>query len=247
MRLSPRRALPAVVAPTLLASLAVAAPSSAASAPAAVAAQDSRRASAVTLTIEPLWSGTGERIALTGEVFDARTYRALTNRPIALQSRVRGTTRWSTLIRLESNQDGAFRHVRTADRSRDYRAVYSGNSWYKPKQSSWERQTTKSGAKTRVSAKLHAVSSGAQLRGRVTKLWSSSIRPLKGVSVYVQARRPYGTYWFDAGRTSTDSKGYYTWRTSVKKDQCFRYRAIYKGNSNGWAGKSITTHWTSCS
>lgn len=245
MRLPSRRAT-ALLAPALAGSLAVAAPAAGATAPATESAPSAKRESVVTLTAQPLWSGTNERLYLTGEVFDGATYRPLTSRSIVMQSRVKGTTTWSTIARLESNENGTFRLERRADRSRDYRAIYSGNSWYASDQSNWERQTATAGTKVRMSARLYSISTGTAVRGRATKLWSSTVRPLRGANVSIQARRPYGSYWFDAGRTVTDANGYYTWKTATTRRECFRYRAIYKGNST-WAAKSVTTYWSTCS
>ena len=50
----------------------------------------------------------------------------------------------------------------------------------------------------------------------------------------------------DAGSTKTNGHGYFGWNTSVKPSACYRYRAIYKGNSNGWAAKSTTAEWSNC-
>ncbi|GAA8845130.1 hypothetical protein DUHN55_15350 [Helicobacter pylori] len=249
MRPSTRRAMILTATTALTVSLAPAASSTAAptAAPAADTAATAKRDVGLNLTVQPLWSGTNESLTTVGEVFDASTYRPLTGRRISIQARNVGSTTWRTVATPESNSNGAFLVRLTADRSKTYRAVYAGNAWYSYKQSNWERQRAKPGTKVRTSVKLKATSNGgSKVTGRVTQLWSNPVHPLKGVSVYIQARQAYGSYWFDAGATRTNSLGYYNWNTSVKPSACYRYRAIYKGNSSGWAAKSATGEWTSC-
>ena len=126
------------------------------------------------------------------------------------------------------------------------RQVYSGNAWYTGRHSNWERQTAKPGKWVRTTAKPVATSNGGtKVTGRITQLVASPTRPLRYVNVHIQARQAYGTYWFDAGSTKTNGHGYFGWNTSVKPSACYRYRAIYKGNSNGWAAKSTTAEWLS--
>lgn len=203
--------------------------------------------SAVNLTVEPLWSGVGETLVARGEVYDANTYRPLSNRSILFQARNVGSSSWTTIARPETNSDGAFRVNVSASRSRTYRAVYLGNPWYSYKQSNWERQTAKPGTIVRTSVRLYETKAGrTQVKGRLTKKWCSSIRPLMGAHVTIQARQAYGSYWFDAGTAKTNGHGYYAWSSSVKPNACYRYRAIYKGNST-WAAKSNETYWSNCS
>lgn len=215
-------------------------------APASTTRADARYESVVNLTVKPMWSGANEQLFIDGEVYDGRNYRPLTGRRIVLQSRIKGTSTWRNLAIKESNNNGAFRHIRRADRSRDYRAIYSGNSWFQSDQSGWQRQTTHDGIKVRTSARLYEIGSGSAVRGRLTQLWSSTVKPLKGANVTIEARRPYGTYWFTAGSTKTNHNGYYTWNTSIEPQQCYRYRAIYKGNYK-YAAKSKMVYWSSCS
>lgn len=206
-----------------------------------------KNTAALTLTVEPLWSGTGESLSAVGEAFDAKTYRPLAGRPLLFQARNLGSSKWSTISRPETNSDGSYRVNLKASRSRTYRTVYSGNAWYSSKHSNWERQTAAPGTKVRTSVRLYKNSAGGTLvKGRLTKLWSSSIRPLRAANVTIQARQAYGSYWFDAGKAKTNAHGYYAWNTSVKPSACYRYRAIYKGNST-WAAKSATTQWSNCS
>lgn len=201
---------------------------------------------ALNLTVEPLWSGAGEKLTARGEVYDATTYRPLAGRPLLFQARSLGSSTWTTIARPETNSNGAFRVNLAGTRSRTYRAVYSGNPWYSSKHSNWVRQTAAPGTKVRTSARLYPTrAGGTKVQGRLTKLWSSSTRPLRAANVYIQARQPYGSYWSDAGHAKTNAHGYYTWNTSVKPNACYRYRAIYKGDST-WAAKSTTTYWSNC-
>lgn len=206
-----------------------------------------KNTAALTLSVEPLWSGSGESLTAVGEAFDAKTYRPLDGRPLLFQARNLGSSTWSTISRPETNSDGSYRVNLKPNNSRTYRTVYLGNAWYAGKHSNWERQTAAPGTKVRTSVRLYKTSSGGtQVKGRLTKLWSSSIRPLRSANVTIQARQPYGSYWFDAGTAKTNGHGYYAWNTSVKPNACYRYRAIYKGNST-WAAKSNTTEWSNCS
>ena len=103
------------------------------------------------------------------------------------------------------------------------------------------------GGASNTTAKPVATSNGGtKVTGRITQLVASPTRPLRYVNVHIQARQAYGTYWFDAGSTKTNGHGYFGWNTSVKPSACYRYRAIYKGNSNGWAAKSTTAEWSNC-
>lgn len=211
-----------------------------------VGAARAKSTPALNLTVEPLWSGTGEKLVAIGEVFNAKTYRPLSGRPISVQARTLGSSTWRTVSRPETNANGAFRVDLKADRSKTYRAVYSGNAWYSAKQSNWERQTAAPGTKVRTSVRLYPTKAGgAKVQGRVTQLWTSRTRPLRGANVYIQARQAYGSYWFDAGRTKTNAHGYYNWNSKVRPNACYRYRAIYKGNST-WAAKSAQTQWSNC-
>lgn len=248
MRSRTRRAMALTATASLALTLGpIAGVSAAPASPAAATAATAKNAAALNLTVEPLWSGKGEALIARGEIFDAKTYRALSGRPLLFQARNLGSTTWATVARPESNSDGAFRVNLKADRSKTYRAVYVGNAWYSRKSSTWERQTTKSGTLVNTSVRLYQTSSGGtQVKGRLTKKWSSSIRPLMGANVTIQARQAYGSYWFDAGTTKTNGHGYYAWSTSVKPNACYRYRAIYKGNST-WAAKSNQTTWSNCS
>lgn len=248
MRSSTRRALALTATATLALSLGpiagTSASTSTAQSPAAVAA---KRESVVNLTVEPLWSGTNEKVVALGEVFDAGTYRPLAGRAVVFQARSLGSSTWATVARTETTADGAFRVDLLADRSKAYRAVYSGNAWYSGDHSNWERQTALPGTKVRTSVRLYPTAAGGtQVRGRLTKLWSSSIRPLRAANVTIEARQAYGSYWFDAGKVKTNAHGYYAWTSSVKPNACYRYRAIYKGNST-WAAKSAQTQWSNCS
>lgn len=212
-----------------------------------VGASSAKSTAALTLSVEPLWSGTGEKLTAVGEVYNAKTYRPLAGRPLLFQARNLGSSSWSTIARPETNADGSYRVNLTASRSRTYRAVYQGNAWYASKHSNWERQTAAPGTKVRTSVRLYPRSTGGtQVKGRLTKLWSSSIRPLRSANVTIEARQAYGSYWFTAGTAKTNGHGYYAWNTSVKPSSCYRYRAIYKGNST-WAAKSATTYWSNCS
>ncbi|WP_191564317.1 hypothetical protein [Janibacter melonis] len=237
-------ALPLTALVTSALALPLAAPAGAApggpSAPAAA-----KKYSEVILRAEPLWSGTGEQIELSGEAYDRDTYRALPNRVIRLESKPAGTSTWTRLANVETGSSGSFRLVRTADRSRTYRAVYAGNSWYYPDQSNWVGQTAKAGTKVRVSATLKADGTGARVNGRATKLWSSTTRPLWGANITIESAKAYSNSFSPAGTAKTNRHGYYTWKTSVSPKQCYRYRAIYKGNST-WAPKSTLASWSSC-
>lgn len=198
------------------------------------------------LRSEPLWSGTGEQIVLSGELFDAKTYRPLGNRPIRIDSKPAGTKTWKTMARLETNAHGSFQLTTRPDRSRTYRIWYSGNAWYKSDQSNWVHQTAKPGTKVRLSGKLKAEGTGSRLTGRATKLWSSSIRPLRAAHVHIEYAKAYSNSFSHAKTVKTNAHGYYTWKTSVNPKQCYRYRAIYKGNST-WAAKSTIASWSTCS
>lgn len=248
MRPSTRRAMVLTATTALAASLVPAASTSAApAAPAAPAATTVKSSPGFNLTVEPLWSGVNERLTVIGELYDSKTYRPLTGRSISLQARNVGSTTWRTVARPETNSNGAFSVSLTADRSKTYRAVYSGNAWYTGRHSNWERQTAKPGKWVRTTAKPVATSNGGtKVTGRITQLVASPTRPLRYVNVHIQARQAYGTYWFDAGSTKTNGHGYFGWNTSVKPSACYRYRAIYKGNSNGWAAKSTTAEWSNC-
>lgn len=249
MRPSTRRALALTATTALALSLAPTTGSAApvVAAPAATSAA-TKAESVVTLSVEPLWSGIGERLVAVGEVYNAATYRPLAGRRIIFQARDLGSSTWRTVATPETTSDGAYRIDLTAERSRTYRAVFAGNTWYASDQSNWERQTAKPGKKVRTSVRMYATSNGgSKVSGRVTALWSNPIRPLQGVRVYIQARQAYGSYWFDAGETRTNSNGYYNWNTSVKPSACYRYRAIYKGSTNGtWAAKSANGEWSNC-
>lgn len=212
-----------------------------------VGAAAAKSTPALTLSVEPLWSGSGEALTAVGEVYDSKTYRPLAGRPLLFQARNLGSSTWSTISRPETNSDGSYRVNLKPTRSRTYRAVYLGNAWYASKHSNWERQTAAPGTKVRTSVRLYKTNAGGtQVRGRLTQLWSSSIRPLRSAHVTIQARQPYGSYWFDAGKAKTNGHGYYSWNTAVKPNACYRYRAIYKGNAT-WAAKSNTTEWSNCS
>lgn len=243
----PTRAMSLTATAALALSLAPTAANAGTEASAATTAASAKRSSTVTITVQPLWSGIGEKLVARGEVYETDTYRPLANRSIVFQARNVGSSTWTTIARPETSSDGAFRVDLKPDRSKTYRAVYKGNAWYDGDHSNWERQTATPGTKVRTSVRLYQTSTGGtQVRGRLTKLWSSSIRPLRSANVYIQARQAYGTYWFDAGHTKTNGHGYYAWSTSVKPNACYRYRAIYKGNST-WAAKSNEAEWTSCS
>lgn len=247
MRSRTRRAMALTATASLALTLGpIAGVSAAPASPAAATAATAKNTAALTLTVEPLWSGKGEALVARGEIFDAETYRALSGRSLLFQARNLGSTTWTTVARPESNSDGAFRVNLTADRSKTYRAVYVGNAWYGRKGSNWERQTTKSGTLVNTSVRLYQTSSGGtQVKGRITRK-GGTIRPLMAANVTIQARQAYGTYWFDAGKGKTNAHGYYAWSTSVKPNACYRYRAIYKGNST-WAAKSNQTTWSNCS
>lgn len=229
------------------AAAASAATSSASTAPARVARASAAKSNpALTIEVRPLYSGSNELLTITGEIYSTSSLRPLTGRPIIIQTRPKGDTKWYTVTRLESNNNGAFRTTRRSDRDRDFRAFYAGNSYWNSKQSPWARTTATAGTKVRASARLYQGNAGSTVRGRLTKLYSNQVRPLRGANVEIQALRPYGTTWFVAGRSKTDANGYYNWNTSIRSSQCYRYRVIYKGNST-WAAKSIETYWSSCS
>lgn len=247
MRPSTRRAMALTATATLALSLGpVSGTSAAPTTTTSDAATTAKYTSVVNLTVEPLWSGVGESLVARGEVYDAKTYRPLTNRPLVFQARNIGSSTWSTVARPETNSDGAFRVNLKASRSKTYRAVYMGNAWYSSDHSNWERQTAAPGLLVRTSVRLYKTKAGGtQVKGRLTRLHSSTIRPLRGANVTIQARAAYGSYWFDAGKAKTNAHGYYAWSSSVKPSACYRYRAIYKGNST-WAAKSAETEWSNC-
>lgn len=205
----------------------------------------SKSESETILRAEPLWSGTGEQVLLSGELFNAKTYRPLGNRPIRIDSKPAGSSTWTTLANLETNAHGSFQLTTRPDRSRTYRVYYRGNAWYKSDQSNWVNQTAKQGTKVRMSGNLKADGTGTRITGRATQLWSSSIRPLRGAYVHIEQAKAYSNYFSHAKTVRTNSHGYYTWKTSTSPKQCYRYRAIYKGNST-WAAKSTIASWSSC-
>ncbi|OAB89034.1 hypothetical protein AWH69_04580 [Janibacter melonis] len=212
---------------------------------ATTSAPDAKHRSEVILRAEPMWSGIGERVELSGEVYDRGTYRPLANRAIRIESKPVGTTTWSRLATVESNASGSFRLVRAVDRSRTYRAVYAGNAWYLSDTSGWLVQTARPGTKVGVSASLKADGTGARVNGRLTKLGSNPVVRLQRANVTIEAAKAYSSSFSYAGATKTNSHGNFTWKTSVSPTQCYRYRAIYKGNKT-FAPKSTLASWSSC-
>lgn len=213
---------------------------------ATASAPDAKHQSEVILRAEPAWSGIGERVEVSGEVYDRGTYRPLANRSIRIESKPVGTTTWSRLATVESSSSGSFRLVRAVDRSRNYRAVYAGNAWYLSDTSSSVVQTARAGTKVAVSANLKTDGTGARVNGRLTRLGSSPTQPLQRANITIEAAKAYSHTFTAAGTAKTNGHGYFTWKTSVSPKQCYRYRAIYKGNSNGWAPKSTLASWSSC-
>lgn len=235
----------ALTTTALTAAAALGATSAAQAAPAVDEAAAAKAHAELRLSIEPLWSGTGEQVRITGELYNADTYRPLGNRGVRIESKPTGTSRWSTYARIETNSAGTYSLAIRPDRSRTYRVVYSGNAWYYAESSRWVSQVARPGTKVRLSGKLRSDGTGTRITGRATKLWSSTIRPLKGVSIWIQYAKPYSDYFADAKKVQTSSQGYYTWKTSVPPNRCYRYRAIYKGNST-WAAKSTIARWSAC-
>ncbi|WP_068403256.1 hypothetical protein [Kribbia dieselivorans] len=188
--------------------------------------------------------GKGEKTRVQGDLFRTSTYAPMAGRKIRLQSRRAWTTRpWQTYATVTTDKYGRFHHYRLADRSRQYRALYSGSTVYQAATSNAAITKVTLGAPTRISAWVESTAGKATVRGSLRR--SSDGKVLANQWVRIDRRKSGTLSWTKAGSRTTRSNGYYSFTDTKRTADCFIYRATYNGNSR-FAGKSARTIYKTC-
>lgn len=214
------------------------------SATAATTAATAKAHTTMRLDATPDTLGKGEKTRVQGDLYRTSTYSPMAGRKIRLQSRRAWTNRaWQTYATVTTDKYGRFHHYRIADRSRQYRALYSGSTVYQAATSNAAITKVTLGAPTRISAWVESTAGKATVRGSLRR--SSDGKVLANQWVRIDRRKSGTLSWTKAGSRTTRSNGYYSFTDTKRTADCFIYRATYNGNSR-FAGKSARTIYKTC-
>jgi hypothetical protein len=165
--------------------------------------------------------GTGKTVTLQAVLRDGRDQQVLANRPVALQTRTRGTTTWRTVATAQTTASGAVSAAVAIPYSTEARWVFAGAGQFEP--------TTGRTVTVNALPTLTLCCSTTIKLGKSYTFTDSISAKKSGLVLTLQ--RKSGTTWKTAATCKTSSSG--TCKITVKptKTGTYSYRLYRAGDS----------------